>query len=157
MHLGHLSTLRTLSKEAEEVFLFFYNDPKGEEKLAAQLGIDYNIEQRVLDAMKVTKDIGNVTVKVLNVPPETTFPADFLKIKKMVGEQIQGDADVQIFGAEEESIYLPYKYTDSYLLGSPYSVKSEEGKIVPLHATAIRNNYAYYKKYLPIEVQKTLG
>ena len=75
----------------------------------------------------------------------------------MVEDQISGQADVQIFGAEEESIYLPYKYTDAYLLGPSYDVIGELGNTVPLHATAIRNNYSFYKKYLPSQVQKTLG
>lgn len=157
MHMGHLSTLRALAEKSKEAFLIFYNDERAEEKLAAQLGINYDINQRVLDAKEIVKDIGNVTVKILTIAPEVVFPADFLKIKAMVEEQINGQADVQIFGAEEESIYLPYKYTDAYLLGPYYDVENELGDTVPLHATAIRNNYTYYKKYLPAEVQKSLG
>lgn len=157
MHMGHLSTLRRLAERSQEAFLIFYNDEQAEERLAAQLGFNYDIEQRVADAKEVVEDMGNVVVKVLTIPSEITFPADFMKIKAMVEEQIQGKADVQIFGAEEESIYLPYKYTDSYLLGPSYDVEDERGNIVPLHATVIRNNYPYYKKYLPTEVQKTLG
>lgn len=157
MHIGHLSTLRTLSEKCNETFLIFYYDQKAEKKLADQLGVDYDIEQRIRDARQVVKDMGNVTVCKVTIPPDIRFPIDFLKIKAMVEDEIQGKADVQIFGAEEELIYLPYKYTDSYLLGAPYDVEDEFGKSSSLHATAIRKNYLFYKKYLPDQVQSTLG
>lgn len=156
LHLGHISTLKILADNCKEVFLIFYNDKEAEEKLSKQLGIRYDINQRANDAKAIVNDFGNVKVKVLTVPSDVTFPRDFLKIKQLVEEQIHGEADVQIFGAEEEAIYLPYKYTESYLLGEPYIVKNEKGDEVPLHATAIRKNYLFYKKYLPTQVQKSL-
>ena len=81
MHMGHLSTLRTLAEKSQEAFLIFYNDQRAEQELAAQLGINYDINQRVLDAREIVKDIGNVSVKILTITPDVTFPADFLKIK----------------------------------------------------------------------------
>jgi hypothetical protein len=156
LHEGHLATLRKLAEASNEAFLIFYNDPRAESKLAFQLGTDYDIHLRIHDAQEIVKDIKNVAIKVLNIPPEITFPKDFLKIKSMIEEQIGGEADVQIFGAEEESIYLPFKYTDSYMLSPPYEVENEEGIIVSLHATAIRNNYPFYKKYLPAQVKRGL-
>ncbi len=156
MHMGHISTLRKLAEKTQESFLIFYNDQRAEDRLATQLGIGYDIHQRVRDTQEVVKDMGNVTVKLLTIPPEITFPKDSLRIQAMVEELIGGRADVQIFGAEEESIYVPYKYTDAYLLGSPYEVQNESGDKVALHATAIRNNYSFYKKHLPVRVQRTL-
>ncbi len=157
LHIGHLSTLQILAEKSQEAFLIFYHDEQVEERLAAQLGSAYTIQQRVNDAQEIVKEFGNVTVRVLSVPPEITFPRDFLKIKKMIDELIEGEADVQIFGADEETTYLPYKYTGSYLLGPPYEVEDEAGNIVSLHASAIRNNYSYFKKYLPTRVLKTLS
>ena len=156
LHLGHLSTLRTLAVQSQEAFLIFYNDPPAEARLATQFGINYGIESRLRDARAVVRDMGNVTVLSLSIPPGITFPRDFLKVKKMVEEQIGGVADVQIFGEEEAAIYIPYKYADTYLLGAPYEVEDEKGSTAPLHATAIRNNYSFYKKYIPPEVQKAL-
>lgn len=157
LHLGHIATLQALAKKCQKAFLIFYYDKKAEEKLTSQLRTAYSIDQRVRDAKEAVKEIKNVEVKCVSIPVGITFPADFQKIKKLVEEQIGGIADVQIFGAEEEAIYLPYKYTDKYLLGSPYFIEDEEGRTVPLHATAIRNNYEYYNKYLPASVRITLG
>lgn len=156
MHKGHLSTLRILSEKSEEAFLIFYYDQAAEEKLATQLGANYDIEQRVRDAEEAVQDMNNVTVKIVTIPPDISFPADFLKIKALVEAHIGGKADVQIFGAEEEAMYVPYKYTSSYLLGPPYDVTDEFGSTSPLHATAIRKNYLFYKKYLPMQVRNTL-
>lgn len=156
MHKGHLSTLRILSEKSEEAFLIFYYDQAAEEKLANQLGASYDIKQRVRDAQETIKDMTNVTVKVVTIPSEISFPADSLKIKALVEAQIGGEADVQIFGAEEEAMYVPYKYTSSYLLGPPYDIADEFGNTSPLHATAIRKNYQFYRQYLSAQVRNTL-
>lgn len=155
-HLGHLATLEKLAGECEESFLIFYYDPAAEARLAAELGESYDIHQRILDAQRATKDLPGVSVKILEIPSHIIFPRDFLTIKAMVKELIGGEPDVQIFGAEEESIYLPYKYSGAYLLGLPYSVVGEEGSNTSLRATAIRKNYPFYRQWLPEEVQESL-
>lgn len=156
MHNGHLSTLRKLAVACDEAYLIFYHDHKAEKRLASQLGADYAIQYRLEDAKQAVQGIGNVTVNVLTIGPDMTFPKDFLKIKELVKEQIKGTVNVQIFGEEEVSVYSPYKYSDAYLLGPAYEVTDEAGVITPLHATAVRNNYPYYRAHLPTAIRTRL-
>ena len=156
MHLGHISGIQTLSYFCEKVYVLFYNDTKKERTITDAWGKAYPVNVRVADAEKVFKDCENIIIKIIDVPSDITFPNDYLKIKSMVEQLIGCEADAQTFGAEEIAIYEPYKYAREILPGTIHAVENQNGEIVPLHSTLIRNDYDFFKKYLPKVIRTTI-
>lgn len=156
LHMGHLTTLSALANVCDRAYVIFYDSRQGEERIAQKLGFTYAVDSRVRDARNALSKHKNISVIKVSIPDDLAFPNDFKKIKTIVEDTLGNKADVQIFGGEEKDIYLPYKYTDEYMLGPVYEVKDKENKPVSLHATLIREDYDFYKKYLPDDVRKTL-
>lgn len=156
LHLGHVSSIISLADMCDEAYLVFYNDESTEHRLAEQFGHDYTIDLRVADAKEALKNISNIHVVRVDVPQTINFPDDYQVIKSLVEKQIGGAADLQIFGSEERDAYVPFKYASDYILGSMYVVETDAQELVSLHATLVRNNYAYYKDFLPSAVRRTI-
>lgn len=156
MHLGHVSTIDMLSSACENTFVIFYNDKKAEEKLINQAGYNYTIDLRANDAKKIFEHRSNIVIIKLDVPNDIVFPDDYEDIKIMVQNIVGDEIDIQIFGCDEEAVYAPFKYADKYMLGCIYDIENNQSKITPLHSTLIRNDYYYYKKYLPSIVEQSI-
>jgi HTH-type transcriptional repressor of NAD biosynthesis genes len=148
LHFGHISTIKTLSLRCENVYVLFYYNKKDEERLKESFDYEYNIQDRISDCKYILND-NNIHVLKLEVDDNRKFPENKESILNKIKEIIKDNLDVQIFGGEEYEIYTPYRYTQEYITSSPYMVEDENGEIVSLHASLIRKNYDYYKKYIP--------
>lgn len=148
MHFGHLSVINQMVLDCEKVYVVFYHDPKIEKDITEKFGCDYLIDKRVEDAQKVLSY--NKTIKVIQIdaPKDISFPENGKIIKEKI-KDIVGSLDVQYIGLEEEDLYAPYIYADKYETAGLYIVENEQGKLQTLHAKDIRNNFDFYKQYLP--------
>lgn len=156
MHLGHMSGIHTLEYFCEKVYVIFYHNKSQEERIINEWGVPYTINLRIADAQEVFKDYDNIIIVKVDIPDDLLFPDNYLDIKALVENAIGGTIDLQTFGAEERSIYEPYKYARNVVLGTIHAVETRDNKIVPLHATLIRDDYDFYKNSLSSTTQRTI-
>lgn len=112
------------------------------------VGYSYRIDDRVSDA-KTLLENDRIHILKLDIDDQRKFPENRDSILKRLKELLPINLDVQIFGQEESDFLIPHKYADQYLVASPYTVEDENGKLVSLHSTSVRDRYQYYKKFLP--------
>jgi hypothetical protein len=156
LHLGHISTINMINSVCEKVYVIFYNDKNAEIKLIRQAGYSYDINLRINDAKRIFETNDDIIVTKLDIPADITFPDNYEDIKALVHALVADKIDIQIFGCDEKEIYAPYVYADEFMLGGIYAIEDKDAMIKPLHATLIRTDYDYYKKYLPSIVEQTI-
>lgn len=156
MHLGHISAIMTLAYLCRLVYVFIYAEPEKEQELSNQFGRNYSAQLRLNDARKLFSGYKNIQIIKLDIPANTVFPNDHKLIRKMVEKSLGTKATLQMFGSEEKELYVPYAYAKEYYLSSAYMVEDENGELVSLHASQVRNNYDFYKKYLPSIVRESI-
>jgi cytidyltransferase-like protein len=158
LHFGHLSLINSMLHKCEKVYVIFYNDKNIEYNIKINESFDYPIEERIKDAKEILSYNQNISVMEIVIPENIKFPEDKNLIKEQIKNKIRGNLDVQYIGLEEEQKYKDHIYADKYECAGIYTI--EDGKCIiqeTLHASSIRKNINYYKKYLPRIIRDKIG
>lgn len=156
LHFGHISTIKALALDCEQIYVLFFCNQENEKRLHKDSGYEYHIDDRIADCREIFKKEKAIRVLKLTVDDNRKFPENRDSILVEIKRLIKTKIDVQIFGAEEASFLAQYRYTDNYLTSSPYTVEDENGNPIILHSTLIRKNYDHYKKYIPHIIRKRI-